>query len=108
MSASGSTTPRRSSRRRFLTAVGRAGGAAAVYDTMTAMGWINVPPAFAGPPDLPPHHGAGKRVVILGAGIAGLTAGYELCKAGYDVILLEAQRRAGGATQCAAATPSRR
>jgi monoamine oxidase len=47
-------------RRRFLDAVGRAGGAAAVYETMVAMGLLRVPTAFAGPPQLPPNHGAGK------------------------------------------------
>lgn len=83
-------------RRSFLEAVGRAGGAAALYETMTAMGLLRVPDAFAGPPDLPPDHGNGKRVVILGAGIAGLTAGYELLRAGYQVIILEAKSRAGG------------
>jgi Monoamine oxidase len=81
-------------RRSFLEAVGRAGGAAAVYETMTAMGLLRVPAAFAGPPDLP--HGNGKRVVILGAGIAGLTAGYELLRAKYDVTILEAKPHAGG------------
>lgn len=81
-------------RRRFLEAVGRAGGAAAVYETMTALGLLRVPAAFAGPPVIPP--GGGKRVVILGAGIAGLTAAYELHKARYEVIILEAKERAGG------------
>lgn len=96
MSDSGKTDPRKWTRRGFLEAVGRAGGAAAVYETMTALGWLRVPAAFAGPPKLPAGHGSGKRVVILGAGIAGLTAGYELGKAGYEVILLEAKNRAGG------------
>ena len=83
-------------RRGFLQAVGRAGGAAAVYETMVALGMIRIPNAFAGPPDLPPNSGAGKRVLILGAGIAGLTAAYELNKAGYEVVLFEAHDRAGG------------
>ena len=34
--------------------------------------------------------------MILGAGIAGLTAAYELNRAGYEVIILEAKERAGG------------
>jgi len=83
-------------RRSFLEAVGRAGGAAALYETMTAMGLLGVPDVFAGPPQIPPSHGNGKRVVILGAGIAGLTAGYELLKANYEVIILEAKPVAGG------------
>ncbi|MDB4919058.1 FAD-dependent oxidoreductase [Mucilaginibacter sp.] len=34
---------------------------------------------------------AGKKVIIIGAGIAGLSAGSELKKLGYDVQILEAQ-----------------
>lgn len=96
MSDSGKPQGPRWTRRGFLEAVARAGGAAALYETMTALGLIRVPEAFAGPPDLPSNHGAGKRVVILGAGIAGLTAGYELLKAGYEVIIFEAKPHAGG------------
>ncbi|HEX7829700.1 MAG TPA: FAD-dependent oxidoreductase [Thermoanaerobaculia bacterium] len=76
--------------------MGRAGGAAAVYEVMTVMGMLRTPSAFAGPPPIPPGSGTGKRIVILGAGIAGLTAAYELLKGGYDVIILEASQRAGG------------
>jgi monoamine oxidase len=38
----------------------------------------------------------GTRVVILGAGLAGLTAAYELNKAGYQVQVLEFNTRVGG------------
>ncbi len=40
----------------------------------------------------------GKKIVILGAGIAGMAAAYELEKIGYDCTILEAgsQERAGG------------
>jgi monoamine oxidase len=37
-----------------------------------------------------------KKVVIVGAGLAGLSAGYELKRAGHDPLILEAQRRVGG------------
>ena len=86
----------RLSRRGFLNLVGRAGGAAAVYETMAAMGLLRVPAAYAGPPQLPRGAGAGTRVVILGAGIAGLTAAYELSRAGFACTILEARHRAGG------------
>lgn len=39
---------------------------------------------------------ASKRVTIIGAGLAGLTAGYELQNLGYDLTLFEASNRAGG------------
>ena len=83
-------------RRRFLEKVGAAGGAAALYETMTALGMIGVPDAWAGPPKLPRTAGTGKKVLILGAGIGGLTAAYELSRAGYECRILEAQDRAGG------------
>jgi monoamine oxidase len=38
----------------------------------------------------------GKRVVVVGAGLAGLVAALELREAGYDVVALEARPRPGG------------
>jgi len=83
-------------RRRFLEGVGLAGGSAALYETMTALGLINLPEAWAGPPQLSAGSGNGKKVIILGAGIGGLTAAYELRRAGYHVQILELTERAGG------------
>jgi len=40
--------------------------------------------------------GKPKKVIIVGAGLAGLSAGYELLQAGHDVQILEAQHRIGG------------
>lgn len=37
-----------------------------------------------------------KRIIVVGAGISGLITAKELMKAGYDVIILEAQSKAGG------------
>ena len=39
---------------------------------------------------------SGKKIVIIGAGLAGLTAGHELLAAGYDVTVLEARDRVSG------------
>ena len=33
-----------------------------------------------------------KKVIIVGAGLAGLSAGYELLKAGHEPFILEAQQ----------------
>ena len=40
--------------------------------------------------------GPAKKVLILGAGMAGLVAAYELSKLGHDVTVLEARTRPGG------------
>ncbi len=69
---------------------------AAVYQTMFAMGLLPTPPAWAGPLELAAGGGAGKTVVILGAGIAGMASAYELSKAGYTCIILEYLDRPGG------------
>ncbi len=82
------------SRRSLIHLVGKAGGAAAAYHTMAAMGLLAVPEAYAGPPALPP--GRGRRVVIIGAGIAGMVLAYELRSAGYQPQVLEARSRPGG------------
>jgi monoamine oxidase len=40
--------------------------------------------------------GAPARVIVAGAGLAGLAAAYELVRLGYDVAVLEARDRPGG------------
>jgi monoamine oxidase len=53
-------------------------------------------------PEAPAHdhgRGGGRRVVVLGAGLAGLGAAYNLMRHGYDVTVLEAQDRPGGRVQ---------
>src|SRR5678815_3193695 len=42
------------------------------------------------------RRGVTKKVVVIGAGLAGLSAGYELTQAGHDVTILEARNRPGG------------
>lgn len=68
-------------RRFLLRAIGTAAGSAAAYRTMEALGMVA---ASAKTPELnlPVGSGKGKRVVVLGAGIAGLVAAWERARAG--------------------------
>jgi len=81
-------------RRRFLEMVGAAGGVAAVYETMTALGWVGRTEGYEGPPEIP--SGNSKTVLVLGAGVGGLTAAFELARNGFQVTVLEAAARSGG------------
>lgn len=47
-------------------------------------------------PGLKAGQDTGKRVAVVGAGPAGLTAAFYLCKAGHGVTLYEAEEDAGG------------
>jgi monoamine oxidase len=82
-------------RRALIEQIGRIGGAGAAYVAMEALGLVPATPAGAENFSLP-HAGGAPSVVILGAGIAGLVAAYELQKAGYRVSVLEAADRIGG------------
>ncbi len=84
-------------RRDFLRRVAGAGGYRATYLTMQAMGLLGTA-AVAEPLALERGAAHGTKVVILGAGVAGLSAAYELGKAGYACTVLEARDRVGGRT----------
>jgi monoamine oxidase len=47
-------------------------------------------------PQPPGLRGAAKKIIVAGAGLAGMVAAYELRQAGHDVTLLEARKRPGG------------
>ena len=83
-------------RRDLLMRVGAVVGAGATFAAMQLLGLAAVTPASAADFMLPPASGNGKKVVILGAGIAGLVSAYELKRAGYDVTVIEARDRVGG------------
>jgi monoamine oxidase len=83
-------------RRDFLMRVGQAGGYSAAFLTMQGLGLVEAngtTPEFV---SAAAGSGKGTRVVILGAGIAGLVAAYELRSLGYDCTVLEARERPGG------------
>ena len=79
----GSAGPSGPSRRSVL-----AGAVALGAATAGPVGWA--PRAAAAPGD------GGPRVVVVGAGLAGLSAAYQLRNAGYSSTVLEASDRIGG------------
>ena len=81
-------------RRRLFELIGASVGAAAAYQAMTRLGFAEESP-YRGPIRL---EGDPKRasVLILGAGLAGMTAAIELERAGYKVSVIEYNRRPGG------------
>jgi monoamine oxidase len=82
------------SRRRLLTMIGLSAGSTAMYQAMHSLGFAAESP-FHSPIQLSAAP-KGASVLVLGAGIAGLVAAYELRNAGYHVQALEYNGRAGG------------
>ncbi|MCC6660218.1 MAG: FAD-dependent oxidoreductase [Phycisphaerales bacterium] len=73
------------SRRRFL-GITLAGSAGLLLSNSPAAAWVG----------MGRRRVAGKRVVVIGAGFAGLACAYELRSVGYDVTVVEARNRVGG------------
>jgi monoamine oxidase len=55
--------------------------------------------AWSSSPKPLPAAAPAKKILIIGAGLAGLVAGYELTQAGHDITILEAQLHSGGRVQ---------
>jgi monoamine oxidase len=89
-----STEPVTVSRRDLLSLIGAVSGSAAMYHAMTALGFAS-DSGYKGPLKLDGDP-KGASVLILGAGLAGMTAALELGKAGYKVQVLEFNSRPGG------------
>jgi monoamine oxidase len=68
-------------------------GVGGAYSAMMAMGILPAAPVH---PFRLEGDGDGEEVLILGAGLAGMAAAYELGKLGYRCTILEARERAGG------------
>ncbi|MBV9461894.1 MAG: FAD-dependent oxidoreductase, partial [Bradyrhizobium sp.] len=81
-------------RRDLLSLIGAMAGSAAMYQAMTSLGFASES-RYRGPIRLEGNP-RGATVLILGAGLAGMTAALELRNAGYQVQVLEFNDRAGG------------
>jgi monoamine oxidase len=87
-------------RRACLAQVARSGGAGAALAALDVLGGmslaIGAEHKYPGPPKVPAGHGKGKKVTIIGAGMAGLISALELGKAGFHCTIIEARARPGG------------
>jgi len=93
LKASGTT------RREFLARAMAVGGTGLLLANMKAWG-MDIASLEEAPPPLQ-GSGKGKTVVVLGAGVGGMTAAYELSKLGYTIHVIEARHFAGGRCQTA-------
>ncbi|MGA9349717.1 MAG: FAD-dependent oxidoreductase [Anaerolineae bacterium] len=83
-----------------------AGGAPARSAHNVSLSCASPPLAGGAPPSSPPMGGieggaTGKKVAIVGAGPAGLTAGYYLARCGHAVTVFEARSEPGGTMRTA-------
>jgi monoamine oxidase len=51
---------------------------------------------ISGSPGMLSSNGNAKKIIVIGAGMSGLVAAYELVRVGHDVTILEARDRIGG------------
>jgi monoamine oxidase len=85
------------SRREFIGKIAQAGGYGAAFMTMHSLGLLGMVASEERKDfPLPASTGRGTKVIILGAGIAGLVSAYEMRRAGFDCVVLEARDRPGG------------
>ena len=82
------------SKRSFLQSIGMVGGTAAL---MTALnGWeMGIASTMTEPPKMT-MDGNGKKLLILGGGLAGMVTAIEMRKRGFDCTIIEARDQTGG------------
>ncbi|MBD1108209.1 FAD-dependent oxidoreductase [Pseudomonas amygdali pv. morsprunorum] len=83
-------------RREALSSIAAVGGEKAVKDALAVLGLGPSSHRRPKPLKLGSGLGQGTRVLVLGAGIAGLVTALELTRAGFTVQVLEARDRVGG------------
>ena len=83
-------------RRELIWRAAQAGGYSAAFVLMRSMDLVASPQGPATPFQLAPNTGRGTKIAIVGAGVAGLIAAYELRRSGFDCSVLEARARPGG------------
>lgn len=86
----------KATRRDVILGFSRVAGLGGAMAAMQLFGFAASAGPYSGPPTAPGTLGRGRKVVILGAGIAGLVSAWELRKAGFEVTILEARKRPGG------------
>jgi monoamine oxidase len=89
--------PHKITKREFLEAFAVVGGVSGVISALN--GWdMGIASAAEAPPNLMGNPN-GTKVLILGAGLAGMTSAYELGLRGYNCQIIEARAFAGGRCQ---------
>jgi len=83
-------------RRELLMRIGQAGGYSAAFLAMQGIGLMEASASAPTKVEAAPGSGRGIKVVVLGGGVAGLVAAYELRELGYECTVLEARHRPGG------------
>ncbi len=88
------------SKRQLLKSIGMVGGSTAVFAAMQGWDLAGATEPTKAPPKITTD-GHGKKIIILGAGLSGMTIAYELSKKGYECQIIEADDKIGGRCQSA-------
>lgn len=86
-------------KRHFLQSIGMVGGSAALFTALQGLNMVHAS-TMTKPPKMA-SSGNGKKLLILGAGLAGMATAIEMSKKGYDCQIIEARDIPGGRCQSA-------